>query len=104
HSLTVVESPGGVPLARARVPELEELARKIAALPNVDTITSPVTFDPRLGPAEYAALYAQPRSQLPQQLQALIRGTVGEHIVVFDVVTQKGIYSDESRQLVRSIR
>src|SRR5438067_2052642 len=94
----------GDPLARARVPELVELARKIAALPNADTITSPVTFDPRLGPAEYAALYAQPRSQLPQQLQALIRGTVGEHIVVFDVVTQKGIYSDESRQLVRSIR
>src|SRR5207253_2708714 len=58
----------------------------------------------RLGPADYAALYSQPRSQLPQQLQALVRGTVGQHIVVFDVVTQKSIYSDEARQLVRAIR
>jgi RND superfamily putative drug exporter len=99
----VVEYPSD-PLAPAHVPGLVDLAKKIAALPNVDTITSPVTFDPRLGLAEYTALYSQPRSALPQQLQALINGTVGQHIVVFDVVTQKGVYSDESRQLVRSIR
>ena len=104
HITAVVEYQSGDPLAPARVPALVDLAKKIAALPNVDAITSPVTFDPRLGPAEYAALYSQPRAQLPQQLQALVRGTVGEHIVVFDVVTQKDIYSDESRQLVRSIR
>ena len=104
HISVVVERQSGDPLAPARVPGLVDLAKKIAALPNVGTITSPVTFDPRLGPAEYAALYSQPRSQLPSQLQALIRATVGEHIVVFDVVTQQGIYSDESRQLVRSIR
>jgi putative drug exporter of the RND superfamily len=104
HISVVVEYPSGDPLAPARVTGLVDLAKRIAALPNVDKTTSPVTFDPRLGPAEYAALYAQPRSQLPQQLQALIQGTVGQHIVVFDVVTQKGIYSDEARQLVRSLR
>jgi len=104
HISLVVEYSSGDPLTPAHVAGLVDFAKKIAALPNVDTITSPVTFDPRLGAAEYAAFYLQPRSQLPQQLQALISGTVGQHIVVFDVVTQKGIYSDESRQLVRSIR
>jgi RND superfamily putative drug exporter len=105
HISVVVEYPSGDPLSPQHVPGLVDLAKNIAALPNIDTITSPVTVDPRLGPAEYAVLYSSlTRSQLPQQLQALIRGTVGEHIVVFDVVTQKGIYSDESRQLVRSIR
>jgi RND superfamily putative drug exporter len=104
HINLVVEYPNGDPLAPAHVPGLIDLAKKIAALPNVDTITSPVTVDPRLGEAEYVAVYSLPRSQLPQQVQALISGTVGQHIVVFDVVTQKGIYSDESRQLVRSIR
>ena len=104
HINLVVEYPNGNPLAPAHVPGLIDLAKKIAALPNVDTITSPVTVDPRLGEAEYVAVYSLPRSQLPQQVQALISGTVGQHIVVFDVVTQKGIYSDESRQLVRSIR
>jgi RND superfamily putative drug exporter len=33
-----------------------------------------------------------------------VRGTVGEHIVLVDVVTEKGIYSDEARALVRSLR
>jgi RND superfamily putative drug exporter len=104
HITAVVEYQSGDPLAPARVPGLVDYAKKIAALPNVDKITSPVTVDPRLGSAEYVALYSQPRSQLPQQLQALIKGTVGQHIVMFDVVTQKGIYSDEARELVRSLR
>src|SRR5205823_6168461 len=85
---------GPDPLAPSRVPGLVEYAKRIAGLPNVDTITSPVTVDPRFGAAEYVALYAQSRAQLAPQLQALVRGTVGEHIVVLDVVTQKGIYSD----------
>jgi RND superfamily putative drug exporter len=104
HITAVVEYQSGDPLVPARVPGLVDYAKKIAALPNVDKITSPVTVDPRLGSAEYVALYSQPRSQLPQQLQALIKGTVGQHIVMFDVVTQKGIYSDEARELVRSLR
>ena len=104
HISVVVEYPTADPLAPSRVPGLVDYAKRIATLPNVDTITSPVTVDPRFGAAEYAALYAQPRAQLPAQLQALVRGTVGEHIVVLDVVTQKGIYSDEARHLLRSIR
>src|SRR5947208_2323180 len=104
HISVVVEYPTADPLAPSRVPGLVDYAKRIAALPNVDTITSPVTFDPRFGAAEYAALYAQPRAQLPAHLQALVRGTVGEHIVVLDVVTQKGIYSDEDRRLHSTIR
>jgi len=102
----VVEYPSGDPLAPARIPGMLALAKRIAQLPNVDAITSPVTAsgDSSVDAAQWAALYSQPRSQLPPQLQALIRGTVGERIVVFNVVTQKGIYSDEARQLVRSIR
>jgi RND superfamily putative drug exporter len=115
HISVVVEYPGvgapdgagapGDPLAPARMPGLVDLTKTIAALPDVDKINSPVTIDPRLGPADYVTLYSPlTRSQLPQQLQALIQGTVGEHIVVLDVVTQQSIYSDESRQLVRAIR
>jgi len=107
HINLVVEYPSAdPPLAPARISGMVALAKRIAALPNVDAITSPVTAsgDSSVGAAQWAALYSQPRSQLPPQLQALIRGTVGEHIVVFDVVTQKSIYSDEARQLVRSLR
>src|SRR5206468_4350086 len=44
HISVVAEYQRGDPLAPARVGELVELAKKIAALPNVDAITSPVTF------------------------------------------------------------
>jgi RND superfamily putative drug exporter len=104
HISVVVEYQSGDPLEFARIPSLVDYAQKLAALPNVDKVTSPVTVDPRLGPGDYIPLYSQPRSQLPPQLQALIQATVGQHIVVFDVVTQKGLYSDEARRLVRSIR
>jgi putative drug exporter of the RND superfamily len=104
HISVVVEYPTADPLTPARIPGLVDFAKRVAALPTVDSITSPVTIDPRLGATDYATVYSQPRSQLPPQLQALIRGTVGERIVVLDVVTQQGIYSDEARQLVRSIR
>src|SRR5438034_5230351 len=107
HINLVVEYPSADPLAPARISGMVALAKRIAALPKVDAITSPVitaSGDSSVGAAQWAALYSQPRSQLPPQLQALLRGTVGEHIVVFDVVTQKSIYSDEARQLVRSLR
>jgi RND superfamily putative drug exporter len=76
HISVVVEYTSGDPLSPEHVPGLVDLAKNIAALPNVDTITSPVTVDPRLGPAEYAVIYSSLRSQLPPQLQALVRGTV----------------------------
>jgi RND superfamily putative drug exporter len=104
HISVVVEYQTGDPLEFARIPSLVDYAKKVAALPNVDKVTSPVTIAPDLGAHEYVALYSQPRSQLPPQLQALVQATVGQHIVVFDVVTQKSIYSDDARQLVRSIR
>jgi RND superfamily putative drug exporter len=106
HITVVIEYRGGDPLAPARIPGMVDLAKRIARLPSVDAITSPVTAsgDSSVEAAQWAALYSQPRAQLPPQLQALIRGTIGEHIAVFDVVTQKGIYSDEARQLVRSLR
>src|SRR2546425_4161634 len=104
HISTVVLFPSGDPLSRERVAVITGLAKRIATLPNVERVNSAVSFDPRLGPNEYAALYSQPRSQLPAQLQALIKQTVGEHIVLLDVVTTRATYSDESRALVRSIR
>jgi RND superfamily putative drug exporter len=103
HINVVVQYAGGDPIAPARIPALIELATRIAALPDVEKINSPVTADPRLGPADYAALYAQ-RSQLPPQIAAFVRQSVGEHIVLFDVVTDRAAYSDEARALVRSLR
>src|SRR3989441_10348155 len=99
HISVVVRYPGGDPLAKDHVPGLVDLARRLRALPNVEYVD-----DPRLQPADLGAIFMQPRSQLPPQFQALLTQTVGEHIVLFDIATTLAPYSDEARDLVRSIR
>ena len=104
HVSVVVNYPSGDPLAPDRVPALAELAQRVTQVPNVQRVNSPVTLDPRLQPSDYAALYAQPRSQLPPQVQAFLTQTVGAHIVLLDVVTPLPAYSDEARDVVRAVR
>src|SRR5437588_5124305 len=77
HITAVVNYAAGDPLAAAHIPALFDLSRKIAVLPNVEKVNSPVTFDPRLGLPEYVALYSQPRTQLPPPLQAALRQLAG---------------------------
>jgi len=104
HVSVVVNYPSGDPLAPDRVPALAELAQRVTQVPNVQRVNSPVTLDPRLQPSDYAALYAQPRSQLPPQVQAFLTQTVGAPIVLLDVVTPLPAYSDEARDVVRAVR
>src|SRR5712691_7207818 len=99
HISVVVRYPGGDPLAKDHVPGLVDLARRLRELPNVQYVD-----DPRLQPADLGTIFMQPRAQLPPQFQALLTQTVGEHIVLFDVATTLAPYSDEARDLVRSIR
>jgi RND superfamily putative drug exporter len=100
----VVRYPDGDPLSLSRVPALADFAKKVAALPDVKKINSPVTVDPRLAGSDYAALYAQSRAQLPPELAALLRQTVGRDLVLLDVVTDRAPYSDEARNIVRAAR
>ena len=104
HVSVVIVYPASDPLSRERIPALTDFAKRLAGLPDIQRVTSAVTFDPRLGASDYTALYSQPRSQLPPPVQALVSQTVGEHVVLFDVVTPRAAYSDEARELVRSIR
>jgi RND superfamily putative drug exporter len=79
-------------------------------------VQSPFALDPRLGAAEYTALYTSPPDRLPPQLQALVaavgaqrlqgvvKQTVGEHVVLFDAVTGERFSSDEARNTVKAIR
>lgn len=116
HIEAVVYYGGGSPLSADHVPQLVDLQKRLAALPTVQKVQSPFSLDPRLGAAEYTALYALPPDRLPPQLQALVaavgpqrlqgllKQTVGEHLVLFDVVTNQRFGSDEARETVRAMR
>ena len=105
HVQAVVLYGTGDPFDRTRIPQLTDLAGRLAKLEHVVAVNSPVSFDPRLvGAPDLVTLYSIPRAQLPPQLQSLLRATVGQHILLFDVVTSLPFYSDEARELVRTIR
>jgi RND superfamily putative drug exporter len=104
HIQAVVNYADGDPLSPARIPQLADLAARLAKLDHVVKVNSAVSFDPRLGVSELVAIHSLPRAQLPPQLQALLRQTVGQHIVLFDVESSAALYSDEARELVRQIR
>ena len=73
RNTVVVYFPGGQPLERRA--ELQDLARRVGALPDVLRVES--TFDER---------------------------SVGEHIVVMSAITNRAFTSDAARDVVRSIR
>ncbi|HYR94558.1 MAG TPA: MMPL family transporter, partial [Methylomirabilota bacterium] len=110
----VVNYASGDPLSKDRIPQLADLAQRLAKLDHVVKVNSAFSLDPRalgvpnrsggeLGP-DLVTLYSLPRTQLPPQLQALLRQTVGQHIALFDVESSAPLYSDEARELVRQIR
>ncbi|MDQ2951560.1 MAG: MMPL family transporter, partial [Chloroflexota bacterium] len=107
HIQAVVSYPDGDPLSASRIPQLADVATHLAKLPHVVKVNSAVSFDLKQLPVpipDYATLYTIPRTQLPPQLQALLRQTVGQHIVLLDVESSAPLYSDDARELVRQIR
>ena len=120
HIAVLMNYAGGSPLSAAHMPALVDMQKRLSAVANVQKVNSPFTPDPRLpvqlGPAEYTALYMLPPEQLPPQLQplvaaigpqrlsAVIKSTVGPHIVLYDVVTSYSFGSDEARNIVKDIR
>lgn len=106
HVQVVVHYPNGDPLDRARVPQLVDLAQRLGKIEHVVKVQSAFTgFDPRaFGVPDFATLYSIPRAQLPPLLQAGLKSTIGQHIVLFDVVSSLPFYSDEARQLVKDVR
>jgi len=116
HISALVYYADGQPYSGSRVNDLVDMQKKLAAIANVQKVQSAFSFDPRLGPAEYTALYTLPPDRLPpplqalvaatgaQRLQGIVKSTVGEHIVLFDVVTSFAFGTDEARQIVKDIR
>ena len=106
----VVRYAEGRPLAPERIADLVALVRRLESLPDVLRVESLFNVDPALtggralGVPEYQAMYGGPAEALPQPLQASLRQTTGEHIVVMSVLTAREKSSPEAQALVRAIR
>ena len=104
-SVTVVAHfSGGQALSSEHVAELYEASRRIAALGGVLRVFSAVDVDPAFELPRYQAMYAEPREALPAQVQALLKSSTSDRIVVMTALTNKMAASDEAREIVRAIR
>ena len=83
HIQAVVYYPSGEPLSKERIPELADLAGRLAKLDHVVHVNSAVSS---VNPTP------------------LLKSTVGAQIVLLDVEASSSLYSDEARELVRQIR
>src|SRR5229473_1998511 len=100
----VVYYPDGSPLTSDHVGAIYDLSRRLAALPNVDSVQSIVNVDPSLTRADYVRLYSGSTDQLPAALQQALSLGAGPHIVLIEVVTNKDYTSDDARNLVQEVR
>jgi RND superfamily putative drug exporter len=100
----VVRYPNGDPLSPDRVGQLYDLSRRIGAIHGVSAVEGPLDLAPNIDRAGYQQLYAQPRSQLPPEVQGALGNSVGSHVVVLTAVTPDAATSDGARQVLSQIR
>jgi RND superfamily putative drug exporter len=96
--------PDGHPLTPDRVGSLYDLSRRVAAMPGVLRVESPLNVDPSLSRADYQRLYSQPVDQLPAEMRDNLALSTGKHIVLLYAYSNHPTSSDAARELVRGIR
>ena len=100
----VVNYPDGSPLTASRIGDQFDLDRRVAAIPGVLRTTSIYDLDPRLGRADYQAMYTGDLSRLPAEVQQALKTSVGKHIVTFYATSGTPMTSDAARAIVKAIR
>jgi RND superfamily putative drug exporter len=102
--VVVLHYPEGGGLTPARMKELYDLSRWLAAQPGITRVTSAASLDPRMELGHYLQLAAAPRELLPPAFRAALAELAGPRVAVISAETSLAEDSDAARDLVRSIR
>jgi RND superfamily putative drug exporter len=95
---------GSSSLEPAHVQALADFMRRVQADPDVARVQSIVNLDPRITPAQYALIYADP-NQIPDAYGlAAARATVRQDTLLANVTSRFGQTDRHSKDLVRAIR
>ena len=92
------------PLTTEHVGQIYDLSRRLAGLPTVIRVDSPVDLDPAISRSEYGRLLTLPPAQLPPGVQLALKQMVGSDIVMLVAQTSLHAGSNEARSLVQTIR
>jgi putative drug exporter of the RND superfamily len=102
--VVVLHYPEGGGLTPARVTELYELSRWLAAQPGITRVTSAASLDQKMTLDQYLQLAATPRPLLPPAFQMLLAQLAGPRVALISAQTSLAEDSDAARALVRAIR
>ena len=109
--IVVVDYPGGLNLDRTRIDQLYDYGQRLAGLPSVVRVDSPVSFSSQLSKAQYeqflTAWTSNPASvsgTIPDAAQQLLRQTMGGDLMVFYVATDQPTQSADAISTLHSIR
>ncbi len=94
----------GAATSPANVAALYDYSRRLAADPRVRRVDSLVDVDPRLGPAQYGLLYADPNGPRDRFVATALAATTKGDLTVFTITTPYGPNRDEGRALVADLR
>jgi putative drug exporter of the RND superfamily len=100
----VVQYSDGSPLTRDRIADQYLLARRLAAIPGVNSVNSIYDLDPNYGLYQYEQLYTGDPNNIPPQVRPLVASTVGKHIVLIQANSGADPSSDEARNILKAIR
>jgi len=100
----VDQFPSAPALTQDRALAVYDQSRWIAALPHVRGVESIVDLGEMFDRASTATVATTPRDRLSAEVEFLHRATVGQRIVVLQVLTNAGPASEEARALVRTLR
>jgi putative drug exporter of the RND superfamily len=95
---------GSSPLQTDHIAGLADFIRRVQADPDVARVESVVSLDPRITPAQYALIYADPNRIADAYGQAAARATVRQDTLVANVTSRFGQTDKRAKDLVRAIR
>ena len=102
--LVVLDYGESSPLSAARVGELYDYGRRLAADPAVTRVQSFASLHPTIKREQYQALAILPPVARPPVVNTALAHTMGAHIAVLALHTSHPAGSDEARALVQRIR
>jgi RND superfamily putative drug exporter len=100
----VLRYPEPAGLTPARMKEIYDLSRWLAAQPGITHVDSAASLDPRMTLEHYLQLAGAPRELLPPAFQEALAQLIGPRVAVIAAHTSLAEDSDGARALVRSIR
>jgi RND superfamily putative drug exporter len=101
--LVLVESKNDI-LSSQNIKKTYELQAKIKQLKHVDSVSGYLNWIPQGKLSDYQGLYSTQIDRLPQNIQQIIKTSVGKHMAVFYVLSDANSDSDSTKELIKKIR